>query len=69
MKPEDVLYVVLDQMSQYAEGWRWDWSDFDGRTLRNQLSDLRLWAREALGDITTEEYRKGEEFYMDKTRR
>ena len=31
-------------MKAYGQGWRLDWSDFDGRTLRDQLDFLVYWA-------------------------
>ena len=32
---------ALDALTALGQAWRGNWSDFDGRTLRGQLSDLR----------------------------
>ena len=48
MEGNKVLEVVLREMDAYALGWRMDWSYFDGRTLRNQLTNLSEWARRSL---------------------
>lgn len=57
----NVLAVVLREMMAYAAGWRLDWSDFDGRTLRDQLSDLATWAEKALVE-EVEEFQCGTHF-------
>ncbi|MGV9198802.1 MAG: hypothetical protein ACOC4M_08180 [Promethearchaeia archaeon] len=44
MEKEKVLDVVLREMMMYARRWRASWMNFDGRTLRNQLSGLKEWA-------------------------
>lgn len=46
MKPEEILAIVLREMVAYGQGWRQDWSDFDGRTLHNQLNSLASWAND-----------------------
>ena len=55
---EQILKVVLREMTAIADGWRFDWSDFDGRTLQHQLERLETWAE----SNTTEEYKRGTEF-------
>jgi hypothetical protein len=47
MTAEQKLKIVLREMLAYAHGWRHDWSDFDGRTLRDQLVSLAAWAGSA----------------------
>lgn len=57
-----VLDTVLREMTAYGDGWRADWSDFDGRTLRAQLESLEEWATEALDGETESDYTRGTEF-------
>ncbi|HEY8414358.1 MAG TPA: hypothetical protein VIK99_01165 [Thermaerobacter sp.] len=57
-----VLGIVLREMRAYGSGWRADWSDFDGRTLRDQLDRLAVWALAALAGETDDEYRDGTKF-------
>ena len=54
----DILKIVLREMKAIGEGWRMDWSDFDGRTLRDQLNNLAEWAE--TGDDP--DYTSGSEF-------
>lgn len=48
------LREVLALAEEIGGAWRGDWSDFDGRTLRHQMEELR---RVADGDMTSERYR------------
>ena len=66
MEPKEVLEVVLREMMAYAYAWRNDWSDFDGKTLRDQLADVVKWAGDALRGTTNVEYKRGSEFYSDR---
>jgi len=58
MTEKEILNNVLREMTAIGRGWRSDWSDFDGRTLRAQLDDIKNWAC----DNPTEEYTQGTEF-------
>lgn len=62
MDAKAVLDVVLREAYAYAYGWRLDWSDFDGRTLLRQISDLKKWAEQALEQEDMPEYTQGTEF-------
>ena len=44
---EAILDIVLREMRAVGAAWRMDWSDFDGRTLRDQLNDIAEWAERA----------------------
>ena len=46
--PEAVLRVVLREIRAYGQAWRLDWSDFDGRQLRDPLEGVARWAERAL---------------------
>ena len=48
MEAREILEIVLREMRAYGSGWRMNWSDFDGRTLRHQLGQLAAWAEDAL---------------------
>jgi len=64
MNAEKVLDIVLREMQAYAYGWRCDWSDFDGRHLRDQLNDLAIWAEGALTEeVVDGDYIEGTKFY------
>ena len=65
MTHEEVLEVVLREMSAYGSGWRAGWSDFDGRTLQEQLDGIVKWARLALYSPIIE-YTAGTEFSKNK---
>jgi hypothetical protein len=43
----ELIEEFIAELTALAYNWRMDWSDFDGRTLRNQIDDL------------VSEYRKG----------
>ncbi len=62
METEKILAIVLREMTAYGYGWRLDWNDFDGRTLRNQLNSLNAWATDALDGETDDEYTDGTRF-------
>jgi len=49
-------------MTAYGYGWRGDWSDFDGRFLRDQLNELADWAEMALDSKEVLDYEKGTKF-------
>ena len=36
--PEELEEHALDALAAVGQSWRGDWSDFDGRTLRDQLN-------------------------------
>jgi len=48
------LKTCLALACEVGQDWRNDWSDFDGRTLRDQMNDLR---NVADGSITAAAYR------------
>ena len=56
MDAEKVLAIVLREIRAYGLGWRMDWADFDGRTLRAQLYSLADWADGASHDSHGKEY-------------
>ncbi len=62
MEAKDVLIIVLREMTALGRGWRMDWSDFDGRTLRHQLNGIEEWAERALVSDEVLDYRLGTEF-------
>jgi len=63
MDEKAVLAIVLREMQAYGQGWRLDWSSFDGRTLRGQLGSLADWAHHALeGTTKGREYTAGSDF-------
>lgn len=62
MEAKEVLNVVLREMCAYGEGWRNDWSNFDGRYLRRQLNALAGWAEKALASEEVSNYTVGSEF-------
>jgi hypothetical protein len=67
MDTKKVLDIVLREMNAYGQAWRLDWSDFDGRSLRGQLSSIATWADEAVmidGDC---DYTSGTEFLAEMT--
>jgi hypothetical protein len=49
------LKTCLALAREVGSHWRNDWSDFDGRTLRDQMEDLR---QVADGSMTGAEYRE-----------
>ena len=56
MKPKKVLEIVLREMTAIGTFYRNDWSDFDGRTLRNKMDSLSEWATLALKSETDLDY-------------
>ena len=70
MNAEDILTVVLREMTATGKAWRLDWSDFDGRTLRAQLNALANWAEDRLRNPNHEgEFAEGTEFLAEASRR
>ena len=67
MKPQLVLDVVLREMASYSIGWRADWSDFDGRILREHMNRLEYWAREALNSKDDSDFTDGTNFLICQT--
>ena len=65
LSTERVLEITLREMQAIGQAWRLDWSDFDGRVLRNQLNDLSDWAEKAARDDTRSEYIAGSEFLSE----
>jgi hypothetical protein len=65
MEASDVLKIVLREMTAYGTGWRCNWSDFDGRTLRNQLDSLAEWAESALRSERPVDFTRGTEHYRE----
>ena len=63
VQDEDVFTLAARKIKLLEDGiwlaqmvgmkWRGDWSDFDGRTLRDQMADLQS---VVTGDLTTKEY-------------
>ena len=66
MEAEKVLQIVCREMTQIGYGWRGDWSDFDGRRLRDQLDDLDSWAEKALTSEIDLDYTEGTEFRNER---
>ncbi len=62
MEAIEVLKVVLREMTAIGTGWRMNWSDFDGRTLRDQLNALESWAVDALSSQQITDYQEGTRF-------
>ena len=62
MDTDRILEIVLREMTAYGQGYRLDWSDFDGRTLRDQLNRIRDWAIRAKTDPNIFEYKAGSIF-------
>lgn len=55
---EAPLTQALDHLTALGGCWRGDWSDFDGRTLRAQLADIRsIIEAAAQGEDVTERIR------------
>ena len=59
MQAVKVLDIVIREMTAIGQGWRLDWSDFDGRGLRDQLDSLASFAWEALKSDIDIDYNKG----------
>ena len=64
MECKKVLEIVLREMKAYGRGWRNDWSEFDGRYLRNQLNELALWAVDTLAGENDKEFIGGSVFEL-----
>ena len=61
-KEAKILDIVLREIRAIGQGWRMDWNDFDGRTLRSQINGIAAWAGRARTDPNTPEYTDGTEF-------
>ncbi len=57
-----IIQTLLREMRAYGAAWRADWSDFDGRTLRDQLGGLATWAERCLDEDTFTDCVEGTEF-------
>ena len=66
MTPEKVLEIVRREMTAIGTGWRMDWSDFDGRTLRSQLDSLDSFAEKALESEIEIDYTEGKSFLAER---
>lgn len=66
MDADQVLEIVLREMCAIGRGWRQDWIDFDGRTLRAQLDCIADWAQGALGSDCHENFIDGTQFEKDQ---
>lgn len=55
MTDQERLETVLMLADEIGSKWRGDWSDFDGRTLRSEMNELR---QVASGKLTVEQYRR-----------
>lgn len=66
MNSGQVLEIVLREMQAIGAGWRANWADFDGRTLRDQLNALADWARRASADNYQGDYLLGTAFLKDR---
>lgn len=65
MKADKVLEIVLREMTAYGIAYRTDWSEFDGRTLRDQLDDIEKWAKKALDSNDEIGYTEGTDFLKE----
>jgi hypothetical protein len=53
--PGDGVRQALDHLTALSLCWRGDWSEFDGRTLRDQVEDVRAIIEAAIaGEDVTE---------------
>lgn len=57
-----ILEIVLREAAAIGEGWRYDWSDFDGRSLRSQMDELVAWARKSQAGPPIVNFIEGTEF-------
>ena len=65
---DKILEVVLREMRAYGTGWRINWVDFDGRSLRFQLDSIAEWAEKAKSGEIDKEYTSGSDFEKDQQR-
>ena len=66
MKAEKVLEIVNRELTAIGNGWRYDWSDFDGRSLSSQLSSISSFSDRALKSDVDIDYTEGTEFEEEK---
>ena len=62
MEASKVLAIVQREINAIGQGWRQDWSDFDGRTLRSQLGSISMFADNALKSDVDIDCIEGTEF-------
>ena len=62
MTESEVIKILCREIRAYGLAWRLDWSDFDGRSLRDQLNFLASWAERNDGSNFTD----GTEFLKAK---
>jgi len=62
MEAGKVLEIVRREIEAIGQGWRNDWSFFDGRTLRAQLESISNFADKALKSNIDIDYTEGTEF-------
>lgn len=65
MTPEQIVKIMAREARAVGAGWRHDWSEFDGRTLRDQMNALADWAERALADGGVPEFTEGSDFLKD----
>ena len=68
MTDAEILAIVIREALAIGEAWRFDWNDFDGRTLRRQLAGIADWAASAQNGSNTSEYTEGSDFLESHTR-
>jgi len=61
MKAEKVLQIVQREICAIGEDWRMDWSDFDGRILRDQLDAISSFIDMALKSDVDIDFTEGTE--------
>lgn len=64
----EVLTIVLREIRAFGAAWRLDWSDFDGRMLRDQLCSLAGWAEDRVqhkDNLAGPDYTEGSVFLKD----
>ncbi len=67
MKESNVISVLSREMRAIGDGWRINWSDFDGRQLQYQLHALAKWGEDAMTETETEsDYAEGSAFLAQR---
>ncbi len=69
MTDTEILVIVLREICAYGRAWRYDWSEFDGRTLRAQLDELATWAESRMKDHVLSDFREGSIFLEETSRK
>lgn len=67
MEAVKVLGIVQREILAIGQGWRMDWSDFDGRNLRHQLRRVSEFASNALKSEVDLDFTGGTEFLKEKS--